>query len=435
VLILAMSEGRDGGIAAVEDGRLLFALEAEKDGRPRHERLTAQLLARAAARLPDVPDVVALGDSVQQTRMTGAGPDAWSRPGCRGASCASGSSDEPGTFFGRRVRLFSSAHERSHTMSAYGLAPEGQEYYAVVRERGIGAFHRVGDSGEVTHLGNVPSDAGFDRFRDHAARRLTDSLPLLVSGAGGLDGEWNRRWRDCGLFPSVFVPPCPDDSGSALGAAIDAQLYYTCSATLSWDLDAGDELVEDVEPDPARYDVRPFDAAEVAARLAAGALVAWTDGRYELGPRGLGSRCVLASPFAPHAAAVNRFRDRDPGDPVAAVCLQPDTGSWLAQPAEDPYRTFTHCVTAPELRALADDDGWARVQTVRPAANPRLAQLLAAFRAVAGVGVLGTASLREPGRGLVNRTGDLLRLAGSRGLGGCVVGDRFVTPRQVPAEG
>jgi len=418
MLILAVNEGRGGGVVAVEDGRLLFALDAEKDGRRRHDGLTAELVARAAGRLAEVPDVVALG----------------------GAGAVS---DEPGTFFGQRVRLFCSSHERSHTMCAYGLAPPGgPEYYAVVRERGLGAFHRVGDTGEVTHLGHVPADAGFDQFRDHAARHLSDGLPLLVSGAGGLDGDWNRRWRDCGLFPSVFVPPCPDDTGSALGTAIDAQWYYTSAATLSWDLGAGEELVEDVDPDPARYDVRPFTPAEVAAHLVAGGLVGWARGRYELGPRGLGNRCVLASPFAARATArVNRARGRGTDHPVAAVCLQPDTGSWLAAPAEDPYRAFDHRVTAPELRALAGAGGTARVQTVTPELNPALAELLAAFRAVAGVGVLCVTSLRERRRGLVNRTGDLLRFAEAHGLGGCVAGDRFVTPRvtgqgrQEPAEG
>ena len=297
MLILAMSDGR-GGVVAVEDGRLLFALDAGKAGRPRHAGLTAELVARAADRLRG---------GAGRRRPRGAGP------GTGSAICGAGAeadADRPGTFFGHRVRLFSSSHERSHTMCAYGLAPPGgAEYYAVVRERGLGAFHRVGDTGEVTHLGHVPADGGFEQFRDHAARHLTDGLPLLVSGSGGLDGEWNRRWRDCGLFPSVFVPPCPDDTGSALGTAIDAQWYYTCAATLSWDLGAGEELVEDADPDPARYDVRPFAAAEVAAHLAAGGLVGWARGRYELGPR------RAREPLRPRVAV--RAAGDGPGQPRA----------------------------------------------------------------------------------------------------------------------
>ena len=91
-------------------------------------------------------------------------------------------------------------------------------------------------------------------FYDYAERNLTEGLPLLISGGCGLNCDWNRMWRECGLFSSVFVPPCPNDSGSALGTAIDAQWFYTGRATIDWDVYAGETFVEDVVPDPARYD-------------------------------------------------------------------------------------------------------------------------------------------------------------------------------------
>ncbi len=34
MLILGFKEGHDGAVAAIEDGRLLFSLEAEKDSFP-----------------------------------------------------------------------------------------------------------------------------------------------------------------------------------------------------------------------------------------------------------------------------------------------------------------------------------------------------------------------------------------------------------------
>ncbi|MGN9846720.1 hypothetical protein ACTMTI_52340 [Nonomuraea sp. H19] len=61
MLILAMKEGHDGGIVAIEDGKLLFALEAEKDNFPRYDRLTAEVITRGLGLLDRQPDVVALG--------------------------------------------------------------------------------------------------------------------------------------------------------------------------------------------------------------------------------------------------------------------------------------------------------------------------------------------------------------------------------------
>jgi predicted NodU family carbamoyl transferase len=86
MLILSMKEGHDGGITAIEDGKLLFALEAEKDNYPRYDRLTGEVMARAAGMLDKQPDVVALGGwvkgehSVEPASRTGDGTSSH-RPG------------------------------------------------------------------------------------------------------------------------------------------------------------------------------------------------------------------------------------------------------------------------------------------------------------------------------------------------------------------
>jgi hydroxymethyl cephem carbamoyltransferase len=82
------------------------------------------------------------------------------------------------------------------------------------------------------------SNALFDRFYQFASRHLTRRHPLLVSGGCGLNGEWNSRWRASGLFSEVFVPPCPNDAGSAIGAAVEAMFHFTGQAKLTWRIDA-----------------------------------------------------------------------------------------------------------------------------------------------------------------------------------------------------
>ena len=48
---------------------------------------------------------------------------------------------------------------------------------------------------------------------------LPPGIPLYISGGCGLNCDWNCTWRELGHFSSVFVPPCTNDSGSALGTA------------------------------------------------------------------------------------------------------------------------------------------------------------------------------------------------------------------------
>jgi hydroxymethyl cephem carbamoyltransferase len=520
MLILSMKEGHDGGITAIEDGKLLFALEAEKDNYPRYDRLTGEVMARAAGLLDRQPDVVALGGWVKGEHSV----EPSSRTGYfgvgEGAIC-----DQPGRFFGKQVRYFSSTHERSHIYTSLGMAPAaaGQACYSLVWEGNIGDFYRIDERGEATHLQHVLTDPGakyaylfaladpnfpagkgqyrfsdagkqmaltgfaddgpvtpqeqetidfilkqdgiilglskdemtwshlynagilspayqnaaakhsqaiFDRFYQYAQENLTEGLPLQISGGCGLNCDWNRMWRESGLFASVFVPPCPNDSGSALGTGIDAQWYYTGQATIEWDVYAGEQFVEDVQPSPARYEVRPLVVSEVAQYIERGNIIGWAKGRYEMGPRALGNRSILAAPFTLDTTArLNRIKRRESYRPIAPIALESDAGKWFAGSVRDPYMLYFNHVTSDELKAITHVDGTARTQTVTREQNAPIADLLAAFRDLTGFSVLCNTSLNNNGRGFINRTSDLIRYGEEHGLDGYVINETFVTRR------
>ena len=63
--ILALKPGHDGHVALVEDGKLIFSIEAEKDSWPRYEAMTPDAFARAMELCGDVPDVLALSGWVK----------------------------------------------------------------------------------------------------------------------------------------------------------------------------------------------------------------------------------------------------------------------------------------------------------------------------------------------------------------------------------
>ncbi|MFI0980567.1 carbamoyltransferase C-terminal domain-containing protein [Streptomyces sp. NPDC021093] len=520
MLILGFKEGHDGAIAAIEDGRLLFSLEAEKDSFPRYDRLTADVLLRATEKLGRIPDALAVGGWVKGTFSS----EPQTRTGYFGVGPGS-ISDEAGKFFGQDVRIFSSTHERSHIMTALGMShfPAGQPFYCLVWEGNIGSFYLIDENGQVTHLRHVLADPGnkyaylfaladpnfkankgvlrlqdagkqmaltgfaqdlpltkdekklidflldqeniitnlgkdeltwspfhnigvdsqeyrnlaakmsdaiFDRFFQYAKAELTEGYPLLISGGCALNCEWNRRWRECGLFPEVFVPPCPNDSGSALGTAIDAQLYYTGSATVSWDVYAGEEFVEDAPFDSDAYDVKPLDFAEVAKFLADGNVIGWAQGRWEMGPRALGNRSILAAPFSEETMTrLNGIKQREGYRPIAPICLEDEAANWFDGSIPDPYMLYFSQVTSDSLKAVTHVDGTARAQTVTPEQNPRMARLLETFRGITGYSVLCNTSLNYSGRGFINRTSDLIEYGEEHGLDGYVVGDTFAVRR------
>jgi hydroxymethyl cephem carbamoyltransferase len=267
----------------------------------------------------------------------------------------------------------------------------------------------------------------FERFHAVAKATLTERLPLLISGGCGLNCGWNTQWRDSGLFREVFVPPCPDDSGIAVGVAADAQLHYTGSAKLQWDTYCGDTFVHDVLV-PSVFKSSAVSFEKVSALLADGAVVAWVQGKMEIGPRALGNRSLLAHPFSKGVIdKLNHIKKRETYRPVAPVCLEEEVSRWFDWKGSSPHMLYFQKVRSDRIPAVTHTDDSARVQTVRKDQNAPLYGLLKAFSAATGVGVLCNTSLNFPGRGFINRTSDLVRYVVDRQLDAFVIDDRMYT--------
>src|SRR6185436_11061962 len=89
----------------------------------------------------------------------------------------------------------------------------------------------------------------FEVFSTAAQEHLPEGLPLYISGGCGLNCDWNHQWRRLGHFTSVFVPPCANDSGSAIGTAIDALSELSGDPRIDWDVYSGPEFQWDCTPD------------------------------------------------------------------------------------------------------------------------------------------------------------------------------------------
>ncbi|WP_116810502.1 carbamoyltransferase C-terminal domain-containing protein [Steroidobacter cummioxidans] len=270
------------------------------------------------------------------------------------------------------------------------------------------------------------SAALFDRFLSFARTHLQRKLPLLIAGGCGLNCDWNSKWLDCGLFEDVFVPPCTNDSGVALGAAIDAAHAHIGRAKVDWNVYAGEEFVDDLG---AKLDVSsvPLNLDDVCRQLRDGAVIAWVQGRYEMGPRALGNRSLLAAPFSAETRdRLNHIKQREEFRPIAPICLQEDFQKhFQSSRAASPHMLYFQRVMSSSLAAITHVDGSARAQTVTSEDNPRMHDLLLRFRQLTGYGVLCNTSLNFKGAGFINRMSDLIAYARERELDGFVVGERF----------
>lgn len=277
---------------------------------------------------------------------------------------------------------------------------------------------------EFARAAKYLSNELFGRFRK-AAESLPSGLPLVVTGGCGLNCDWNTEWIESGLFREVFIPPCANDSGSAIGSAVDAWVQLGGSGQLTWDVYRGAEFVYDLDPAELGWRAQRLDFEKLADRLAAGAVVAWVQGRYEIGPRALGHRSLLASAEqADSHRLLNDVKQRESYRPIAPVCLAEDLGVWFDSADPDPWMVRFRRVRRPDrLPAITHVDGSARVQSVTQNSSTRLDSLLKACRRNTGVGVLCNTSLNFSGSGFINRSSELFHYCDWNGIDHAVIGD------------
>lgn len=265
----------------------------------------------------------------------------------------------------------------------------------------------------------------YDRFFGFAREHLHPGRPLLISGGCGLNCDWNAAFRDSGFFSSVFVPPCANDTGSALGTAVDAMRHYTGEAKLAWSVYAGQDFEDDIESAEG-VGIAPYDPARLAALLQSGHVIAHADGRAEMGPRALGNRSILASPLLSESLErLNTIKRRESYRPIAPIVAEEFAPTVFEPGLPSPFMLYFDRLLTNALPAVTHIDKSARIQTVTPDQNQRVHEILKAFEATTGYAVLCNTSLNFLGRGFINKTSDLLSYAREFGLDGFVAKDRL----------
>ena len=353
--IISYNPGHDGSIAYFKDSHLQVSVEAEKNSNYRYSPISSHDVFNVLGELDEIPDVICTGgwwprDDYEYLYGSNL------HVGYRGVSKNDVIVSQR-RFLGRSVHYFSSSHERSHLLCAFGMSslPKGTPCYALVWEGEIGAFYEIDSSLNITlladvlnHVGNryamlygladptFPknghprfSDAGklmalasfsnrstrsaeekklldfllegpyrelstfedlkhsqyynvgvddpefrnfagifsdkiFDVFYQFAKSNLKKGMPLVIAGGCGLNCDWNTKWRETSLFSDVFVPPVANDSGSAIGTAIDAQFHLTGNPKLDWNVYSGLEFITTDSFDLSPYDIYEANYAMIA---------------------------------------------------------------------------------------------------------------------------------------------------------------------------
>jgi carbamoyltransferase len=250
---------------------------------------------------------------------------------------------------------------------------------------------------------------------------------LCLAGGVALNCKMNGVIARSGYVDELFVQPASHDSGTALGAAMligrqsgddpRQKMEHT-----QWGPGYSPAEVEKaLQTAGARYRAVSCIEELAAEAVTRGQVVAWFDGRMEVGPRALGGRSILADATVPGMNdRVNaRVKFRDPWRPFCPSMTTEAAQTLLDQPKEARFMTVAYPVkegAAAEIPAVVHIDGTTRPQTVAAAAQPRYHRLLEAIGRKKDTAVVLNTSLNVKGEPIACTPMDAIRCFFSCGL-------------------
>jgi carbamoyltransferase len=261
----------------------------------------------------------------------------------------------------------------------------------------------------------------------HLARRLHAQVNqgrarpldrLCLAGGVALNCVANHEIAAQTPWKELWIQPAANDAGTAIGAAVLLHHQTGDSRRVAMDhayLGPGyavAELEAALKDAGLGYERPDSVAARTARHLERGEIVAWFQGRQEVGPRALGHRTILADPtrFDTRTRLNAQVKERESFRPFAPSVLAEGVPAFFRCPAAlDPsdYMLYTlplkDARTKQVIPAVIQENGstgeaTARIHRIDERANPLYAELVREFRALTSIPmVLNTSfNIQEP---------------------------------------
>ncbi len=252
-------------------------------------------------------------------------------------------------------------------------------------------------------------------------KEVTGLDNLCLAGGVALNSVANYKLMRDGPFADVYIHPAPGDDGCAAGAAYWAYnhiLEQPRGPALEHAYLGSDYTDAAIEDFLEKYDIayRKIDDDEefydfVARTLADGHVCGWMRGRFEWGPRALGSRSIIADPrrMEMKEKLNSKIKFRESFRPFAPSVTEERANEFFEIP--EPHRHWPArfmLYVAPvreekraDLPAITHEDGSGRLQTVHRRTNPAYHRVIERFGELTGVPVIMNTSFNLKGEPIV----------------------------------
>jgi len=251
-------------------------------------------------------------------------------------------------------------------------------------------------------------------------QKKTKDENLVYAGGVALNGVANWRiFKESG-FKNIYIHPAAGDSGGALGAAF--YFYHHVLGNkrnfemrnVYWGRQNTDDEIEKYL-DSKKIKHKKYKKGQlgkfIAKKLAEGKVVGWVRGRFEWGPRALGSRSILADPRNQEMKDIvnSKIKFREGFRPFAPVTLIEFGDKYfdVKKPFQKPLEFMLMVVPVKKkwrksLGAITHVDGTARPQFITKEINLEYYNLIKEFGKITGIPVLLNTSFNLKGEPIVN---------------------------------
>ncbi|HVM97448.1 MAG TPA: carbamoyltransferase C-terminal domain-containing protein, partial [Candidatus Acidoferrales bacterium] len=279
-----------------------------------------------------------------------------------------------------------------------------------------------------------------------ALQKETGLDKICMAGGVALNSVANGRIIRETAIRDVFIQPAAGDGGGAVGAALYAynlalgkpRKFVMNHAYWGQDFSAGE--VNDF----ARTCGMPYQVCgnedemldAVVKELTAGHVVGWFQGRFEWGPRALGSRSIIADPRRDDMKEIVnvKIKFREPFRPFAPSVLADAAERYFDlpdAPRHYPARFMLYVVPVKPgqgdvIPAITHVDYSARLQTVHQKESPLYHRLIDRFGQATGVPVIMNTSFNLKGEPIVTTPANAFSTFSRSGMDALVMGNCVV---------
>lgn len=269
---------------------------------------------------------------------------------------------------------------------------------------------------------------------------------ICLAGGVALNSVANGRIIKETPIREVFIQPAAGDGGGALGAAL---YVYHCALGKPrqfvmrhayWGQEFGQGEINDFARGcgmAQQAHSREEDLLDaVVEELKAGHVVGWFQGRFEWGPRALGSRSIIADPRRQDMKEIVniKIKFREPFRPFAPSVLAESAERFFDlpdAPRHFPARFMLYVVDVKDgqadvLPAITHVDGTARLQTVHRAESPLYYKLIDRFGQATGVPVILNTSFNLKGEPIVTTPANAFSTFSRSGMDSLVLGNCLI---------